>query len=66
MAYNYLLDLYRALGQRQEEIIASCEATSENQEEKHFQQGRLTVNREFLSFLKDNYHHKLPRRLQQE
>lgn len=67
MAYNYLLDLYRVLAERQAEILqnggAPVQASSTGEPEP-YQQGRLDANSDFLRYLKTNYHAKLPRRLQ--
>ena len=64
MAYSYLLDLYRVLAERQAEILKSCGEAAATSAEDHFRQGRLAASTDFLTFLKDNYHKKLPRRLQ--
>jgi hypothetical protein len=66
MAYSYLLDLYQVLAERQEEILKAGESPGLTPAEKHYQQGRLDANTDFLAFLKDNYHAKLPRRLQKQ
>ena len=66
MAYSYLLDLYQVLAARQAEILKNGEAPSATAAKEHYRQGRLDANRDFLSFLKNNYHAKLPRRLQKQ
>ncbi|MBU1565169.1 MAG: hypothetical protein KJ630_06030 [Proteobacteria bacterium] len=66
MAYSYLLDLYQVLAERQEKILKTCVAAEATSTEEHFKQGRLAATNDFLAFLKDNYHAKLPRRLQKE
>jgi hypothetical protein len=64
MAYSYLLDLYRVLAERRAEILKTSVGLATPFTEKQFQQGRLAANDEFLMFLKNNFHSKLPRRLQ--
>lgn len=64
MAYNYLLDLYRVLSERQAEIEKSAGALETSLTLEHYRQGRLAANQDFLTFLKENYHAKLPRRMQ--
>ncbi|MDK9709041.1 MAG: hypothetical protein OEL83_18520 [Desulforhopalus sp.] len=64
MAYNYLLDLYRVLAERQAEIEKSAGAPEASLTEEPYRQGRLAANQDFLAFLKENYHAKLPRRMQ--
>ncbi len=66
MAYNYLLDLYQALAERQAEILKSGGSPDAAPAEEHYRQGRLDTINDFLAFLKDNYHAKLPRRLQKQ
>ena len=66
MAYSYLLDLYQALAERQAEILKTGEAPGATVAEEQYRQGRLDATRDFLTFLKDNYHGKLPRRLQKQ
>lgn len=63
MAYNYLLDLYRVLAERKNEI-AGDDVSDESPEAEQYREGRLSVVNDFATFLKDNYHSKLPRRLQ--
>jgi hypothetical protein len=65
MAYSYLLDLYRALAERQAEILKTGASPEATPAEEHYRQGRLDATSDFLAFLKNNYHAKLPRRLQQ-
>lgn len=66
MAYNYLLDLYHALAERQVEILKSGGSPDATAAEEHYRQGRLDATNDFLAFLKNNYHAKLPRRLQKQ
>ncbi len=64
MAYSYLLDLYQILAERQAEILKTGEAPGATVAEEQYRQGRLHATTDFLNFLKNNYHGKLPRRLQ--
>ncbi len=66
MAYSYLLDLYQALAERQEAILKTSESPVTTATEEHYRQGRLDATTDFLTFLKKNYHAKLPRRLQKQ
>ncbi len=64
MAYNYLLDLYRVLAERKNEIERHNSGSAESPEDEQYHQGRLTAINDFTTFLKNNYHAKLPRRVQ--
>jgi hypothetical protein len=64
MAYSYLLDLYRVLAERRAEILRTSDEPTATSTEEHYRQGRLAANHDFLMFLKNNFHSKLPRRLQ--
>jgi hypothetical protein len=66
MAYSYLLDLYQVLAERQAEILKAGEAPGATVAEEQYRQGRLSATTDFLNFLKNNYHGKLPRRLQKQ
>lgn len=66
MAYSYLLDLYQALAERQEAILKTRESPDATAAEELYRQGRLDATTDFLAFLKNNYHEKLPRRLQKQ
>jgi hypothetical protein len=66
MAYSYLLDLYQVLSERQAEILKTGEAPGATATDEHYRQGRLDATKDFLTFLKNNYHGKLPRRLQKQ
>ncbi|MDF1593992.1 MAG: hypothetical protein P1P89_20995 [Desulfobacterales bacterium] len=64
MAYNYLFDLHRYIGER----LADADNKLKNNTEpalKSFQKGRTVLLQDFQEFLKDRYHHKLPLRLSQ-
>jgi len=64
VAHTYLLDLYRVLTQhRQEYAIAPL---GESAEETDLRSGRLAAADEVLAFLRNNYHSRLPRRLQHQ
>jgi hypothetical protein len=64
MAYSYLLDLYRILDVRKSEISDQHPQKPTNQELVDHQQGQLDAITEFESFLRENFHSKLPRRIQ--
>lgn len=66
MAYSYLLDLYKVLEKRKSLLIKS--ADNLDLQDKGMQQlrGQLSVIDDFTKFLRQNYHHRLPRRLQKE
>lgn len=64
MAHTYLLDLYTVLRQRRDNWLSAH--GPENQEEAAIRRGRYEAAGEVLTFLRDNYHRRLPRRLQQE
>ncbi len=66
MAYSYLLDLYQVLAERQAAILKTCESPGATAAEERYRQGRLDATTDFLAFLKNNYHAKLPRRLQKQ
>ena len=63
MVYNYLLDLYQVLAERKNEIERQAAWSSESPEEKQFHQGRLNAIDDFATFIRSNYHIKLPRRI---
>ncbi len=61
MAHTYLLDLYKALNERRQQ----CDSVpNESDEDQAVRLGRLAASDEVLAFLRDNYHWRLPRRLQ--
>ncbi len=64
MVYNYLLDLYQVLAERKNEIERQSGGPFESPETEQFHRGRLTALNDFATFLKENYHTKLPRRIQ--
>jgi hypothetical protein len=64
MVYNYLLDLYQVLAERKNEIKRDSSGLSESQEIEQFYRGRLAAIDDFTTFLRSNYHAKLPRRIQ--
>jgi len=64
MSYKYLLDLYSVLDHRRERITREQGETSASPEQHSHLQGRIDCLAEFKSFLEENYHQKLPRRIQ--
>jgi len=64
MVYNYLLDLYQVLAERKNEIEKLNNGPFESPEAEQYHQGRLAAVNDFTTFLKNNYHAKLPRRMQ--
>ena len=63
MVYNYLLDLYKMLGDRKKELEGQGEASFASIDSKECHRGQLTAVDEFATFLRNNYHEKLPRRM---
>lgn len=63
MVYNYLLDLYKMLDERKKELENQREDSLDSTEAKEYHQGQITAVDEFTSFLRENYHEKLPRRM---
>jgi hypothetical protein len=64
MVYNYLLDLYQVLAERKKEIERLGKESSNSLEIEHYRRGQLSAVNDFTAFLKNNYHAKLPRRMQ--
>lgn len=64
MVYNYLLELYKILDRRQEEIARAEKAIPSDHRLSEFNRGRKRAIEKFRVFLQDKYHAKLPRRLQ--
>lgn len=64
MVYNYLLTLYKVLETRNEEIKTARAQEALNSEQNEYLLGRQTAVRDFSRFLHQNYHEKLPRRMQ--
>ena len=65
MAYTYLLDLHRFIGERLEDASGKLNKISADPRQKSYQEGRIRLLQDFQEFLKARYHHKLPRRLEQ-
>lgn len=63
MAYSYLLDLYRVLDEREQEIRGRQAEPAASRETRYLLEGRLDAVTDFHSFLKENFHSRLPRRL---
>ncbi len=63
MVYSYLLDLYRFIAEREEEIKRRQEDPAASHEAKDHLRGRLAAISDFHTFLKNNFHSRLPRRL---
>ena len=66
MAYSYLLSLYKVLDKRKKEIEMQMQKNAGVPEQEQYQRGRLAAITGFTTFLQENYHQKLPRRLQQQ
>lgn len=64
MSYSYLLDLYRDFVERKNTLQSRSENDGISEENKMYLQGQISALEELLEFLKENYHQKLPRRLQ--
>jgi hypothetical protein len=65
MAYNYLLDLHRYIGERLEDASDKLKMNCSDPSAKSHQEGRIRLLQDFQEFLAARYHHKLPRRLSQ-
>lgn len=65
MSYNYLIDFYRALEARLEQIAPLTGTSGDSENSASYQRGRRDCLQEFYSFLQGSYDSKLPRRLQQ-
>ncbi|MFH1251756.1 MAG: hypothetical protein V1715_11760 [bacterium] len=65
MAYNYLFDLHRYIGERLEDADDKLKNNPTEPALKSFQQGRIRLLQDFQEFLEARYHHKLPLRLSQ-
>ncbi len=63
MSHTYLIDLYQLIEQRKQEAEKELQTESSAPIATRLQQGRLDILTEFKSFLVQNYHHKLPRRI---
>ncbi|MGW8194661.1 MAG: hypothetical protein ACWGOX_10395 [Desulforhopalus sp.] len=66
MVYNYLLDLYKVLDKRKQQIDDERPRSSEDSARECYQQGRHAAINDFKLFLQQNYHEKLPRRVQKQ
>lgn len=64
MSYTYLLDLYAALDKRLGDISSEQRETTDSEVQRSYLQGRIDCLAAFRSFLQENYHKKLPRRIQ--
>ena len=65
MAYTYLLDLYQALSKRKTAIKKQLtENGTTAADTTQYKQGQLDVIDEFSHYLRENFHSKLPRRMQ--
>ncbi len=64
MAYTYLLDLYQALNSRKTALTKQLTETDNSANTIQYKQGQLDVIEEFSHYLRENFHAKLPRRMQ--
>ncbi len=64
MSHTYLIDLYELIDQHKQEAEQELQTGASAPTATRFQQGRLDILTEFKAFLVQNYHHKLPRRIQ--
>ena len=64
MAHTYLLDLYQVLTEHRRKYATT--PAVESDKERTERSGRLAAADEVLAFLRDNYHSRLPRRLQHQ
>ena len=64
MSYNYLLKLYQVLDERIDQIDDEEFSDNTVSGESEYQRGRRDCLVDFKNYLKENYHDKLPRRIQ--
>ncbi len=64
MSYSYLLDLYRILDERLARMNDELSPDDSFSDKQVYLQGRFDCLTEFKSYLEENYHQKLPRRIQ--
>jgi len=64
VAYTYLLDLYQALSSRKTAIKKQLTKTDNSADTTQYKRGQLDVIEEFSHYLRENFHSKLPRRMQ--
>jgi hypothetical protein len=64
MSYSYLIDLYHVLDERINQIDSEKSPDNTQADESEYQQGRRDCLVDFKKYLEENYHHKLPRRIQ--
>ena len=64
MAYTYLLDLYQALNSRKMTLMKQLSETGDRADSIQYKQGQLDVIEEFSHYLRENFHSKLPRKMQ--
>lgn len=63
MSYNYLLDLYKVLEERKSHLINTSDSSEKQEKDIQHLRGQLSAIDDFTTFLRQNYHYKLPRRL---
>lgn len=64
MSYTYLLDLYSTIDEKIEMIQAEQRTTPPDSEHQHYLRGNDECLKRFRTFLRKNFHNKLPRRIQ--
>jgi len=64
MSYSYLLDLYRIIDQRLEQIENDQAIIGGPSLDANHHRGRSDCLKAFKHYLQDQYHHQLPRRIQ--
>jgi len=64
MSYTYLLDLYKAVDEKIDQIRSEQQATPPGSEHHHYLRGQYHCLSRFRTFLQENFHAKLPRRIQ--
>ena len=63
MAYVFLIEMHKFLGQRLEEANKALDEAGPDLEVKRFQEGRIQLLLDFQDFLSRNYNQKLPRKI---
>lgn len=64
MSYTYLLDLYSTIDEKMGQIQAQQRTTPPDSEHQYYLNGKYECLKRLRTFLRENFHDKLPRRIQ--